>query len=145
MEQSQTFTAFLNAIYRNTESGISAINALLQKTEDDRLKTDLQKQLHSLRVMQAEAVRKLKRCGETPKGLSMMARMGMQMGIAMNTATDKSSSHLAELMMKGNNMGIIDLNRAINRYSTANTNAGDLATRLLELEQQALNTFKGYL
>ncbi len=145
MEHTEHFTAFLNTVYRNAESGISAINTLLPKTQDDKLKHDLQNQLHSLRSIEAEAARKLKACGETPKPQPMMARMGMRMGIAMNTAMNHSSSRLAELMIKGNNMGIIDLNRAINRYSTANTNAGDLATRLLELEQQALNTFKGYL
>lgn len=145
MERSEHFTAFLNEVYRNTESGISAINALLPKTDDDRLKHDLQNQLHELRAAQAEAVRKLKACGETPKGQPLTARVGMRMGIEMNTAMNKSSSRLAELMIKGNNMGIIDLNRAINRYSAANANAGDLAARLLKAEAAALDTFKGYL
>ncbi|MBQ3054948.1 MAG: hypothetical protein IJC88_02480 [Oscillospiraceae bacterium] len=145
MEHTEHFTAFLNEIYRNAESGISAINALLPKTNDDRLSKDLQNQLHDLRAIEAEAVRKLKNCGEAPKGQPLMARMGMRMGIEMNTAMNRSSSRLAELMIKGNNMGIIDLNRAINRYSAANANAGDLANRLLTSEQAALNTFKSYL
>ena len=145
MEESTHFVAFLNTIYRNAESGIASINALLPKTQDDRLKNDLQNELHSLRAAQAEAVRKLKQCGEAPKGQPLMARMGMRMGIEMNTARNKSSSRLAELMIKGNNMGIIDLNRAINRYSAVNANAGDLATKLLQTESAALDTFKGYL
>jgi len=145
MDQTEHFTAFLNEIYRNAESGISAINALLPKTNDDRLTKDLQNQLHDLRAIEAEAARKLKHCGESPKRQPLMARMGMRMGIEMNTAMNKSSSRLAELMIKGNNMGIIDLNRAMNRYSSANTNAGDLAGRLLTAEQAALDTFKGYL
>ena len=145
MQQSEQFVSFLNEIYRNTESGISAINALLTKTNDDRLTKDLQNQLHELRAIEAEAVRKLKHCGEDPKRQPLMQRAGMRMGIEMNTAMNKSSSRLAELMIKGNNMGIIDLNRAINRYSAANANAGEIANRLLATEQSALDTFKSYL
>ena len=77
--------------------------------------------------------------------MSMTARMGMRMGLAMNTALDHSPARLAERMIKGNNMGIIDLTRAMNRHGAVNTNAGELASRLLNTESAALDTFKRYL
>ncbi|MBE6915347.1 MAG: hypothetical protein E7471_01770 [Ruminococcaceae bacterium] len=145
MKQNATSTRFLNDIYRNTESGIDAILTLLPKTQDDRLTNDLQTQLHSLRAIEAETVRKLKQFGETPRETPMMQKMGMKMGIHMNTMMNKSSSRLAELMIKGNNMGVIDLNRAMNEYGATNSNATSLAQELLALEQKALDRFKSYL
>lgn len=145
MKQDDNSTRFLNDIYRNTESGIDAILTLLPKTQDDRLTSDLQTQLHSLRAIEAETVRKLKQFGETPKETPMMQKMGMKMGIHMNTMMNKSSSRLAELMIKGNNMGVIDLNRSLNEYGSTNSNAASLAQDLIALEQKALDTFKSYL
>ena len=145
MKQQESSTRFLHDIYRNTENGIDAILTLLPKTQDDRLTSDLQTQLHGLRAIEAETVRKLKQFGETPKETSMLQKMGMKMGIHMNTMLNKSSSRLAELMIKGNNMGVIDLNRSMNEYGSLNSNAGALAQSLLTLEQKALDTFKSYL
>lgn len=145
MDQNKSSVTFLNDIYRNTSSGIEAIMTLLPKTQDDMLSKDLQNQLHTLRSIEANTVRKLKQFGETPKEPTLMQRTGMKMGIHMNTMMNKSSSRLAELMIKGNNMGIIDLNRSLNRFGSVNTGASELAQQLLSTEQEALNTFKGYL
>lgn len=143
--KSETSINFLNEIYRNAESGIDAILTLLPKTQDDMLTKDLQNQLHSLRAIEADATRKLNQYGETPKESSWLQKAGMKMGIHMNTMMSRSSSRLAELMIKGNNMGIIDLNRSLNRFGSANSGASTLAEQLLTTEQQALNMFKGYL
>ena len=145
MPQSEQHTRFLQAIYRNTESGIDAILTLLPKTSDDKLTSDLQTQLHKLRAVEAETVRKLGQFGQSPKESSPIQRAGMKMGIHMNTMMNKSSSRLAELMIKGNNMGVIDLNRSLNQYGSTNSGAATLAKDLLALEQEALNTFKPYL
>lgn len=145
MSQNEQHTRFLQAIYRNTESGIDAILTLLPKTSDDNLTSDLQTQLHKLRAVESETVRKLKQLGQAPKESSPIQRAGMKMGIHMNTIMNKSSSRLAELMIKGNNMGVIDLNRNLNQYGAANSGAAALAQDLLALEQNALNSFKAYL
>ena len=145
MAEKSKAVLFLNEVHRNITSGTGAINALLSKTQDDTLSKDLQTQLHRLRVMEAETARRFKTLGATPKDPSKIQQLGMRMGIEMNTALNKSSSHLAELMIKGNNMGIIDLNRAMNRYGTSNAEVYELADSLLKLEQNALDTFKTYL
>ncbi len=145
MKHEDSSTRFLDDIYRNTESGIDAILTLLPKTQDDRLTNDLQTQLHSLRAIEAQTVRKLKQFGEAPKKTPLMQKMGMKMGIHMNTMMNKSSSRLAELMIKGNNMGVIDLNRALNEYGATSGGAAALAQDLIALEQKALDTFKSYL
>ena len=44
----------------------------------------------------------------------MTAKMGAKMGMVMNTMLDTTTSHLAEMMINGATMGIIDLEKKLN-------------------------------
>ena len=60
---------------------------------------------------------------------------GMKLGVHMNTLIDSSPSHIAEMLIEGSTMGVIDITRAQNRFAGADENVAGLAQRLCDIER----------
>ena len=60
---------------------------------------------------------------------------------------DTSLSHIAEMMIQGSNMGIIEMNKCINTCERGGCEGGavKLAQDIVEFEQQNLERMKKYL
>ena len=66
--------------------------------------------------------------------------------INMQTITDKSASHIAEMVMIGSNMGVIDAVKNINRYKDkASSDVVALMQRLKEFEENNIERLKKFL
>lgn len=63
----------------------------------------------------------------------------------MQTLTDKSVSHIAEMMIIGSNMGVIDAIRNINKYHNAEEDIVKLMEKLKKFEENNIHTLKEYL
>ena len=72
-----------------------------------------------------------------------MAKVGME----FNTMMDTSLSHIAEMMIQGSNMGIVEMNKCINTCERGGCEDGAvrLAQDIVEFEQQNLERMKKYL
>lgn len=136
---------FLNDIYQNTSTGIDAINTIMPKVEDENLQKDLEMELHELRSVQVTAEKQLGEMGEKPDDIGGLQKAGMWMGIQMKSMMDKSTNHLAQMMIQGNDMGVIQLNRALNDNTEADTKIKSLAAQLIEIQKRTADTMKTYL
>ena len=67
------------------------------------------------------------------------------MGIEMKTMADSGSQKLAELMIRGTTMGIIDMQHALNNSGKAEERIIRDADGLLKREQQFCDRLKKYL
>lgn len=56
--------------------------------------------------------------------------------INLNTLTDKSTSHIAEMIIQGATMGVIDITKRIKEYSEVDEEILELANDLLKFEQR---------
>lgn len=65
--------------------------------------------------------------------------------IQLNTLADASTSHMAEMMINGTNMGIVEMTRQLNSAQNADFAAKKLAEDFLHGEQAHLNKLKQYL
>ena len=101
----------LNEVYKNTIMGRDSIINLLDKVSDNGLRSEMTDELSVYRRFAKEASEKLGERGLKPKELPMTAKMGAKMGMVMNTMLDTTTSHLAEMMINGATMGIIDLEK----------------------------------
>ena len=63
----------------------------------------------------------------------------------MNTLADKSSDHIAEMMIQGSIMGVIDMSRSLKRYSQAESSVKKLGEKLIETEENNIQQMKGFL
>ena len=62
----------------------------------------------------------MKAQNQKPQHASKMMKMMTSAGITINCAKDSSTEHIAEMLIQGTNMGVIKINKALNRTSSAN-------------------------
>ena len=135
----------LNSIYRNAKTGAQAIDDLLPKAEDSSFVSDLKTQYKEYESISREAASRIVNLGGEPEPVGEMKKLGMKMGVAMNTMANDETEHLAELMIKGSNMGIVTMTKVVNGHSTASPETLGLAQKLITCEHDNISRLKAYL
>ncbi len=135
----------INALYQNTEMGISSIKKIYPKIQNTNLKNEVKNQLSNYKTQHNQITRSMKSNDIIPQKVPLMIKAMTSAGIAFNCAKDCSSEHLAEMLIQGTNMGIIKINQALNRTSFANSKFVDEAKSMLQKEQQYIDNLKKYL
>ena len=85
------------------------------------------------------------RLGRVPKRLSGMVRGSVHASLKLNVTIDSTSSHMAEMVMQGSTIGIIDIIRALNEYNAAAEEVKELGKKLLKTEENNFEEMKAYL
>lgn len=134
-----------NALYRNAAMGSSAIRQVLPKVNDGALKKELSKQLNEYHNTASAVAGSMRSDSNSPQRLPLMKRAMTKAGIAFELARDNSTEHIAEMMIQGTNMGIIDINKALNGTKNLSPQAAKQAKEMLSKEQQYLDSLKRFL
>jgi hypothetical protein len=71
--------------------------------------------------------------------------MMLKAGIHYNTLLNTSTGHIAELMIKGTNNGVLELEKVLRHNDAAGDKSRNLAKELLDFEQKNISTLKDYL
>ena len=139
-------SALLTYIHQNAEMGKDTINHLLGITTDGKFRTLLQSQFDEYNMINNISEQKLRARAKEPKDIGPLTKAATYMSINLNTLTNKSPSHIAEMMVRGSTMGVIDITKKIKAYGgTADKDAIDLADSLLSFEQRNIEECKKYL
>lgn len=77
--------------------------------------------------------------------VSPVTKMMASSGIKMNTMLDKSPSHIAEMTIQGSTMGIITATEELNRHAGVEEPVRQLASEIVQFEQNNIERLKGYL
>ena len=135
----------LQDVVRNARTGESAIDQLLSISDNTEMRRELitEKALYHSSVRVSEQA--LIRAGGKSEPTGPMAKAGMRMGIIFNTITNKSDSHIAELVIQGANMGIIEMTKALNTYPNADPEAVSIARNFVGQQQDIINRQKHFL
>jgi uncharacterized protein (DUF305 family) len=136
---------FLTKIYQNAKMGYDSISYVSEKTDDAKMKDALLAQHSQYMDIASKATQLLSDEDEIPKDKGVMAQACLWSGVQMNTAADKSPDHIAEMMMQGNMMGVIDLSRELRRYSDAKPEVIKLGETLIETEENNIQKMKEFL
>lgn len=135
----------LQDIVRNARTGESGIEQLMEKTEDKEMRNELNREKTDYQRIAEKAEQALTAAGGKIEPLGMMAKAGMWMGTQMNTIMDKSNAHIAEMVIQGANMGVIELTKSRNTYSDAAPNALDIAADFITQQQDIIERQKNFL
>ena len=135
----------LQMIVENGRMGEDACDQLLSRTENMEMRKELmqEKQDYAAAARDAEAL--LYDQGVKPEPKGPMARMGLWMGMQINTAMDKSNSHIADIVIQGATMGVVELTKARNTYTDAGAEAQGIASNLITKQQEAIERLKTFL
>lgn len=136
----------LNELYRNSELGKLSLEKVIKHCEDGELKHVLLSSYEEFDLFSGTVAAEITERGDTPKNNNVFKNTMMKTSIAMTTAFDNSSNKLADMVVQGNNMGIIDVNKLINAYvGRVGEEAMNLARELLRIEQRSLDDLKRFL
>lgn len=125
--------------------GIDAINFIIDKVKDKNFKNLLKKESKLYQNIFKEIEKTYKKYSDKqPHETSMMNKVMTYYGIEMKTKSDDSTSKLAELLVKGTNMGIIEGRKLLN-HKTTNNNIHSLIEKYVDHQEQMLEELKKYL
>ena len=137
--------AIYREIQRNTEMGMKAIETISDKVYDDDLAMQISRQslkyseLHNAAIKQLVAAK-----AETYHG-NFFSDMMLKLGIHYNTLLNTSTGHIAELMIKGSNMGVLEMEKVLRHNAKADEDSISLAKQLIDFEEKNVKRLKDYL
>lgn len=131
-------------VYRNAKMGAEAIVNLLHRVTDEELKSELSLELARYEEFADDARKSLDEMGEEPEEEKMFSRLMAKMGVTMNTVIDKTSSHIAQMIIEGCVMGITDLQKRLNDGGDYGK-AEELAKKLIAFEEDTAERMRVYL
>ncbi len=136
----------LNFIYQNAEMGVETLNKLKAITDDKEFEKYLDAQFAEYKEINDVARTLLNKNGCDEKGIGAMQRIRTYLMLNLQTLVDKTPSHIAEMIMVGSSMGIIDAIKNIKKYrEEAELEIVQLMERLLRFEENNFQQMKQFL
>ncbi len=135
----------LNFIYQNSQMGVETIDQLEKIVEDKNFKRYLKEKYEGYCKIHKDAKEKLNSHGYDEKGISSFEKLRTYLMINMQTLTDKSTTHIAEMMMIGSTMGIVSAIRNLNDYSNADNDIIKLMETLKAFEEKSYHDLQVFI
>jgi hypothetical protein len=136
----------VNEIYRNAKTALLAIESVLPTVDNADLYKEITSQKQGYEEILADITLYMKDNNFTPVEVNAFKKMGMNMGIKMNTAFNNSTSHVAEIMIKGTVAGISELVRILNDANNKfDEKIISLADKLKRHEENCEESLKKFL
>jgi len=135
----------LNEIYRNSRAGMNAIHSVIGKVYDDDLALDLNRQAYHYAKFSEKASNRLYECGWKPEEDSPINKAIMWGNVQLNTLTDVSTEHIAELMIQGSTKGMTGIMKAMKENQACGKFSEEMATELTAFEEKNIRRLKAYL
>jgi len=125
--------------------GISAIDEVIERIDDDKLKNILESNKKEHEKLENEIMGLLDSYGDSGKEPSPMAKGMSWLKTNMKMSMNESDQTASDLITDGCNMGIKTLQRYLNQYEKADEKSKELAGRVISTEEKLLENLKGYL
>lgn len=135
----------LNFVYQNAQMGVETIHQILKVTEHEGLKKQLKSQMKEYESFQKEAEKLLEENGYDEKGINSFEKIRAYLMVNLQTMADRTTSHIAQMMMIGSNMGIIQAVKNLRKYENVQKNVKNLMERLQKKEEENLESMKAFL
>ena len=145
MSKNENEVNVLDELSKGACMGRDAIHFIMDKVEDEKLKKELDRQYREYKEISEEISKIYPEYSEDePHKTSAMNKMMTWYGIEMKTLIDSSTSKIAELLMQGTNMGIIEGRRLLNQKDT-NEEINKLVEKYVEVQETAVEKLKPFL
>ena len=136
----------LAEIYRNAQLALESISDILPETEDEEIKAELLRQHEEYERFSAKASVLAKDMGLEVKEPNPMKKVMMWGSIKMNTLTDNSRSHIADMMVQGTVMGVTSLRTTASELPPdGNEEIISLLNEMIKIEEDFEKKWKEYL
>lgn len=135
----------LDELNKGACMGMDAIHFVLEKVKDDSLRTELNRQYEKYKKISDEICELYPEYSDkTPHETNAMNKVMTWYGVNMKTLTDDSTSKIAELLVQGTNMGIIEGRKLLNHKET-DPNVTRIAKEYVTMQEEAIEKLKHFL
>ncbi len=137
----------LDEINKGATMGLDAISIVLKKVNDNDFKTVLESEYKKYEEI-SKRVNDLYQnymTDKKPHETNAMNKAMTWYGIQMKTITDDTTSKLAELIMQGTNMGIIEGRRLMNQNKNIDHDVQNILNSFVAMQENSIETIKKYL
>ncbi len=135
----------LDEVYQATAMGLEATEALIPKVHYDPLREQMELQCENYRETEQKAKAMLRDDGRLPEERPRLKKAMFQGSLKINTAVNPDPKHIAEMMITGTSMGIINITKKLNALEDADDGARQLAENYIAAEQGNIEELKKYL
>lgn len=135
----------LDEIHKGACMGEDALTYVMDKVEDDKLKKELESEYNEYQKIatRIEEIYSKYDDGE-PHSTSVLNKARTWSGVEMKTLTDTSNSNIAELLLNGVNMGIIEGRRILNNKKI-DQEVLDIVDEYVSMQEKNVENLKKYL
>ena len=135
----------LKEINKDAKMGMDSLTMVTKKVEDEKFKKLLDNQHDEYQNIfdrtQELLVQENKNIQDVPTMQKVMAWTGIQ----MNTLNDKSNSKLSELLIQGNDMGVIKGTKLLNESNFTTPEIENLLSDFVRLQEKNIDDLKKFL
>ena len=135
----------LNFVYQNAQMGVETLDRILEIAEGRRFRAQLRSQRSEYGKILKTAQKHLSKRGCPEKDVPMFQKLSSYLTINVKTLVDRSPSHIAEMMIIGSNMGVIEAIKDMRRYADADKAVLKLMQALLTIEENNVQALKEFL
>ncbi len=135
----------LQFILKNAEMGCLGINDVKSYADNTDLRNALRSQNLEYGHIYHNAYNILKNRGYSPNKISRFVSSMASAKAKRELKNDSSDSHIAEMMIQGNTMGVQKIAQHIRQYSGNNELVNNLADKLMSTEQANIEEMKSFL
>ena len=137
----------LDELSKSCQLAISNISFLSTKAIQKNIKKELVSIYSGYTDILSQINKNFESLGEIPSNVSPSLKMFGLCSINLNTKIDKSSSHIAEIMIQGLNMGIIKCQKLLNSSNSTiiKEQTLNLVQQFLNFQEQSIQKLKAFL
>lgn len=145
MNNEQNDVNVLDELNKGACMGRDAIDFILDKVKDNGLKQELNNQYDKYKSISDKISNLYPEYSEDkPHETNAMNKVMTWYGIEMKTLMDKSTSKIAELLLQGTNMGIIEGRKLLNHKQT-DEEVHKLVQEYVDMQEDAVEKLKQFL
>ena len=135
----------LKEVCKGVKMGMEAISYVSDKVEDENFKNTLNHEYSMYNNILDKVDDAYSNYNEIPGETSLKDKAMLWYGVQVNTIKDNSTSKLAELLVQGTNMGIIEGRRLLNHNKGLDTDVDKLLNDFVDFQEQSVEKLKKYL
>ena len=135
----------LQDVVRNARTGLDAVEHLMQKTQGSGMRDELARERDEYITSARDGEQALSDAGGKPEPSGAMSKAGMWLGLEANTLMDHSDAHIAEIVIQGATMGVIEMTKSLNTYGEADPHARSIASRFVVQQNETIDRQKTFL
>ncbi len=136
---------FVNTIYQNLSTALKSIDELLKISKDEKFNQELNSEKQKYMELKNELLNVCLDISVKPKDNNIFEKARLYTSIKMTTLTDKSTRHLAEMMLIGTVMGSLTCYKDLSDYKRINNSLYGVLNKLMGLEEENFNNLKKFL